>query len=59
MWKDSETNIDLLYFDYLVYVTKKIILDDKLTSSTIGIYGDWGSGKSSLIDMVMNNLKQK
>lgn len=56
MWKDCETNIDLLDFDYLVDVTKKIILNDDLTPSTIGIYGDWGSGKSSLMDMVMADL---
>lgn len=56
MWKDSETNIDLLDFDYLVDVTKHIILSDNLTPSTIGIYGDWGSGKSSLMDMTMNEL---
>jgi len=58
MWKDSETNLDLLDFDYLVDATKKIILDDNLTPSTIGIYGDWGSGKSSLMDMIMTNLSQ-
>lgn len=56
MWKDCETNIDLLDFDYLVDVTKKIILNNDLTPSTIGIYGDWGSGKSSLMDMVMADL---
>lgn len=56
MWKDSETNIDLLDFDYLVDVTKHIILSDNLTPSTIGIYGDWGSGKSSLMDMTMTEL---
>ena len=58
MWKDSETCIDLLDFDYLVDVTKKIILDDNLTPSTIGIYGDWGSGKSSLMDMAMSDLSK-
>ena len=58
MWKDSETNIDLLDFDYLVDVTKKIILNDNLTPSTIGIYGDWGSGKSSLMDMVKADLSK-
>lgn len=56
MWKDCETNIDLLDFDYLVDVTKHIILSDNLTPSTIGIYGDWGSGKSSLMDMTMTEL---
>jgi predicted KAP-like P-loop ATPase len=59
MWKDSETNIDLLDFDYLVDVAKKIILNDDLTPSTIGIYGDWGSGKSSLMDMVMTGLSEE
>lgn len=59
MWKDCETNIDLLDFDYLVDVAKNIILDDNLTPSTIGIYGDWGSGKSSLMDMVMNDLSKE
>lgn len=58
MWKDCETNIDLLDFDYLVDVTKKIIMNDDLTPSTIGIYGDWGSGKSSLMDMVMTDLSK-
>lgn len=56
MWKDCETNIDLLDFDYLVDVIKHIILSDNLTPSTIGIYGDWGSGKSSLMDMTMTEL---
>lgn len=59
MWKDCETNIDLLDFDYLVDVTKKIIQNDDLTPSTIGIYGDWGSGKSSLMDMVMSELSKE
>jgi predicted KAP-like P-loop ATPase len=58
MWKDCETNIDLLDFDYLVDVTKNIIQNDDLTPSTIGIYGDWGSGKSSLMDMVMSELSK-
>lgn len=59
MWKDCETNIDLLDFDYLVDVTKSIILNDDLTPSTIGIYGDWGSGKSSLMDMTMAGLSKE
>lgn len=56
MWKDSETNIDLLDFDYLVGVTKDIITNDELSPSSIGVYGDWGSGKSSLIEMTLKQL---
>ena len=59
MWKDSETNIDYLNFDYLVHAVEDIVMDDALTPSTIGVYGDWGSGKSSLMQMVEKSLKKK
>jgi len=32
-------------------------MDSKLTPSTIGVYGDWGSGKSSLMQMVEEKIK--
>lgn len=57
MWKDSETHIDLLDFDYLTGITKAIIMNDDLSPSTIGMYGDWGSGKSSLMEMTMKELE--
>lgn len=59
MWKDSETNIDYLSFDYLVKAVEDIVMDDTLTPSTIGVYGDWGSGKSSLMQMVEKALVEK
>lgn len=59
MWRDSETNVDLLDFDYLVDVAKNIIMNNDLTPSTIGIYGDWGSGKSSLMDMLKVELEKQ
>ena len=59
MWKDSEAEIDLLHFDYLVKTVEMIANDTSLTPSTIGIYGDWGSGKSSLMKMVCNDLSKK
>lgn len=59
MWKDSETNIDYLNFDYLIKAVEDIVMDDTLTPSTIGVYGDWGSGKSSLMQMVEKSLTAK
>lgn len=56
MWKDSETLIDLLDYQYMVNVLKDIIWNDDLLPASIGIYGDWGSGKSSLIHMCMEDL---
>ena len=59
MWKDSETELDFLDFDYLIDTISNIIKNDNLLPSTIGVYGDWGSGKSSLINMSIEALKKE
>lgn len=56
MWKDSETIIDYLNFDYIIDAVVKLVLDKDLSPSSIGLYGDWGSGKSSLMKMVEQHL---
>jgi predicted KAP-like P-loop ATPase len=58
MWKDSETEIDFLDFDYLIGILKDIIEDESLLPSSIGVYGDWGSGKSSLIKMSIKGFEE-
>ena len=58
MWKDSETVIDYLKFDYIIDAVTKIVLDEGLSPSSIGLYGDWGSGKSSLMKMIEQKLTQ-
>ena len=55
MWKDSEAELDFLNFNYLAEQVVEISKDDKLSPATIGVYGDWGSGKSSLMKMVKKN----
>lgn len=57
MWKDSETELDFLDFDYLIHILKDIISDEALLPSSVGVYGDWGSGKSSLIRMSMKSFE--
>lgn len=57
MWKDSETELDFLDFDYLIGLLDELIEDESLLPSSIGVYGDWGSGKSSLIRMSMKKAE--
>jgi len=52
MWSDNETNTDLLDYSHLVDAVTTIVANDHLVPSTIGIFGDWGSGKSSLLQMI-------
>ena len=56
MWKDSETEIDYLDYEYMVNILADIICDDSLLPASIGVYGDWGSGKSSLMHMCIKKL---
>lgn len=57
MWSDNETSIDLLQFKYLASAVVQIIKTPTLQPTTIGVFGDWGSGKSSLLKMVQTELE--
>lgn len=59
MWKDSETELDFLDYDYLIQTVQNIIMDDNLLPASIGVYGDWGSGKSSLMYMCKDRLTKE
>ena len=58
MWPDKETNIDYLNFRYLVDLIVEIAINRELTPSTIGLYGDWGSGKSSLMKLAQDRIEE-
>jgi predicted KAP-like P-loop ATPase len=56
VWPDNETRIDLLGFDYLVDSLEVVLTEARLLPVTVGVLGDWGSGKSSLLHMVAERL---
>lgn len=58
MWADNETRIDLLGFDYLVDSLELVLTEPRLLPVTVGVLGDWGSGKSSLLGMVGDRLAE-
>ena len=58
MWPDKETNIDYLNFGYMVDMVADIATNRDLSPSTIGLYGDWGSGKSSLMKLALKKIEE-
>lgn len=52
MWNDKETNIDLLGHENIAQTVIEIISENHLRPLTIGIYGDWGVGKSSILSIL-------
>ena len=54
---DQPTDID--YLDFEAYKNALIeIITSKQTPLTIGIFGEWGTGKTSLMQMVQDYLDQ-
>lgn len=58
MWHDNETEIDLLGFGPLVDSVTYLARADALLPITVGVFGDWGSGKSSLMRMAHRRLAE-
>lgn len=52
MWSDNEASIDLLGFAPYAKTVADLVRNDSLLPVTVGIFGDWGSGKSSLMMQV-------
>lgn len=57
MWSDNEAVVDLLNVQHLVGAVLRVIKDDRLDPVTVGVYGDWGSGKSSVIQLLRQQIE--
>jgi predicted KAP-like P-loop ATPase len=58
MWADRETLVDLINVQHLVATITDVVANEKLLPTTIGVFGDWGSGKSSLVAMARQELEK-
>jgi len=56
MWPDNETEVDLLGFQVHCDLISGLVTDASLLPVTVGIFGDWGSGKSSIMRMLIRDL---
>lgn len=52
MWSDNETTEDLLGFQVHADLIRSIVTDPEMLPVTIGVFGDWGSGKTSVMRML-------
>lgn len=52
MWSDNDTAVDALNVQHLVRAVLDVVRDSALTPVTVGVFGPWGSGKSSVARMV-------
>lgn len=57
MWNDVETTQDLLNFKVVADTAAQMIKDGNGQPVSIGVSGGWGVGKSSLVQMIGESLK--
>ena len=53
---DNETKVDLLNNEAIAKTIIELLLEKPERAVTIGVHGDWGAGKSSILKMIENNL---
>ena len=59
MWNDIETTTDYLHFSVVSQAVADMIIESGKNPISIGVSGSWGSGKSSMVKMIGQDLKNR
>ncbi|WP_256389150.1 Qat anti-phage system ATPase QatA [Vibrio vulnificus] len=58
LWPDNESKVDLLNYQSISNAIVKLLSDQQRLPVSIGIHGDWGAGKSTVLSMIENSYKE-
>jgi len=56
MWSDNETNIDFLNYSETAELISATLKQESIRPVSLGLFGGWGVGKSSLMRMVIDDI---
>ena len=56
---DHETSVDLLYYEAISRTIVKFVRQSADQPLTIGVHGDWGAGKSSILKMISSAFQNQ
>jgi predicted KAP-like P-loop ATPase len=56
MWNDKESTVDFLGHKRIAQTITDIIGEQHLRPLTVGVYGDWGAGKSSVLTFIQQQF---
>ncbi len=57
MWSDTESKEDYLNFGEVSQIVNEILETEAMLPVSIGIFGNWGAGKSSLLNLIEQQIK--
>jgi ATPase subunit of ABC transporter with duplicated ATPase domains len=56
LWADNPATTDLLGFADIAEPILEAVGRDKLDPVAVGVFGDWGSGKSTVLELIRDRL---
>ncbi|KQY26155.1 NTPase KAP [Caulobacter sp. Root487D2Y] len=56
MWADAETDTDYLNYSEIAELVTELITDPDLLPISLGVFGGWGTGKSSTLKLIQSQL---
>lgn len=56
MWADVDTKSDFLNYSEVADLVVDVIRDPSMRPVTIGVFGSWGTGKSTLLNLIEHGL---
>ncbi len=59
MWSDIESNIDFLNYSEASEIIINVLQNPQMLPISIGVFGSWGTGKSTILNLIKNNLERK
>lgn len=59
VWSDIETKNDYLNYGELAEVVSEILLNPQMRPVSVGVFGTWGTGKSSLLNLIEERLREE
>lgn len=59
LWPDNPTSQDLLGFADIADPIQDALLRERLDPVAIGVFGDWGSGKSTVLEILREHLTER
>lgn len=59
MWADIDARQDFLNYGESALLVVDIIKDARMLPASVGVFGSWGTGKSTLLNIIEEELKQQ
>src|SRR4051794_16146434 len=59
LWSDEPSPVDLLAFGAVAETAVEAVLDERLDPVALRVSGPWGSGKSTILNLIEADLTQR